>query len=71
MTICLGNSCSFGLLCVSFMNVYQFVCVSFPFGLMVGCGIDCISSCSLPFFSLFPLSSCSLAFLSQRDSIIH
>ena len=28
MTICLGKSCSFGLLCVHFVNV----CVSFPFG---------------------------------------
>ena len=27
MTTCLGKSCSFGLLCVSFVNVY-----SFPFG---------------------------------------
>ena len=27
MTICLGTSCSFGLLCVSFVNFYQFVCV--------------------------------------------
>ena len=29
MTICLGKSCPFGLLCVSFVNVYQFLCVSF------------------------------------------
>ena len=27
MTTYLGKSCSFGLMCVSFMNVYQFVCV--------------------------------------------
>ena len=27
MTACLGKSCSFGLPCVSFVNVYQFVCV--------------------------------------------
>ena len=33
MTICLGKSCSFGLLCVSFVNVYQFVCL--PLFLMV------------------------------------
>ena len=33
MTTCLEKSCSFGLLCVSFVNCYQF-CVrpSFPFG---------------------------------------
>ena len=27
MTICLGNSCSFGLLRVSFVNVVQLLCV--------------------------------------------
>ena len=33
MTTCLGKSCSFGLVCLSFVNVYQFsVCPSFPFG---------------------------------------
>ena len=33
MTTCLGKSCSFGPLCVSFVNVYPFSCVSiFPFG---------------------------------------
>ena len=32
MTTCLGKSCSFGLLCVHFVNVYEFVCaVFFPF----------------------------------------
>ena len=30
MTIWLGKSCSFGLLCVFFVNVYQLVCVLFP-----------------------------------------
>ena len=35
MTTCLGKSCSFGLLCVSFVNIYQILCVcpSFPFGI--------------------------------------
>ena len=27
MTACLGKSCSFGLLCVSFVNVYQLLCM--------------------------------------------
>ena len=27
MTTSLGKSCSFGELCVSFLNVYRFVCV--------------------------------------------
>ena len=32
MITCLGKSCSIGLLCVSFVNVYHFcVCPSFPF----------------------------------------
>ena len=33
MTTCLGKRCSFGLLCVSFVNFINFrVCPSFPFG---------------------------------------
>ena len=33
MTTCLEKSCSFGILCESFVNVYQScVCPSFPFG---------------------------------------
>ena len=32
MTTYFGKSCSFGLLCVSLVNVYQRVCPSFPFG---------------------------------------
>ena len=32
MTTYLGKSCSIGFLCVSFMNVYEFVSASFPFG---------------------------------------
>ena len=32
MTTCKGKSCSFGLLCVSLVNVYHFcVCPSLPF----------------------------------------
>ena len=31
MTTCLGKSCSFGLPCMSFMNIYQFY-VHFSFG---------------------------------------
>ena len=38
MTTCLGKSCSIGLLCVSFVNVYKILCVcpSFPFGIKDG-----------------------------------
>ena len=32
MTTCLGKSCSFGLLCVSFMFMCVCVCVCFPIG---------------------------------------
>ena len=48
MTISLRNSCSFGLLCVSFVNVYQCacvrVCVCFPFGFAGGFEIRFIKS---------------------------
>ena len=40
MNICLGKNCSFGLPCMSFMNVYQFVYVVLSFlALRVGCEI--------------------------------
>ena len=40
MNSCFGKSCLFGLLCVSFVNVYQFVCLLFfLMVLRVGCGI--------------------------------
>ena len=38
MTICLGKSCSFGLLCVSFVNLYKSVCV-FVAPALAGCDI--------------------------------
>ena len=46
MTICLEKSCSFDLLCVTFVTVYQFcVCVLLShLVLKVGCGVDCINS---------------------------
>ena len=46
MTIYMGKSCSFGLLYVSFVNVYQSVCVFFfLLVLRVGCvGLHCINS---------------------------
>ena len=42
MTPGLGKSCSFGLLRVSFVSVYQFVCV-FHSLLVLRVGFDCIS----------------------------
>ena len=37
MTTCLRKSCSFGLLCVCFVNVYQILCASsYPFGIEDG-----------------------------------
>ena len=41
MTTCLGKRCSFDLLCVSSVKVYQFVCVSLS---LWGVGFDRISS---------------------------
>ena len=42
----LGKSCLFGFLCVSFVNVYQFLCVSlyFPFGYGWDVGFDCLDA---------------------------
>ena len=40
MTTCLGKNCSFSILCMSFVNVYEFVCVFLSLlALRVGCGI--------------------------------
>ena len=36
MTTCLGKSWSFGLSCMSFMNIYHSACASFPFGFKIG-----------------------------------
>ena len=45
MTTCFGKSCSFDLLCVSFVNVYELVCVLLSIlVLRVGSGFDCINS---------------------------
>ena len=46
MTTCVGKSCTFGLLYLSVVKVYRFVCVcvSFPFGFEGGMSIVCISS---------------------------
>ena len=41
----LEKSCSFGLVCVSFVNVYEFVCVLLSLLILrVGRGIDYINS---------------------------
>ena len=45
MATCFGKSCSFGLLCVSFENVYEFVCVLLSLlVLRVMWDFDCINS---------------------------
>ena len=45
MSTCLGKNCSFGLLCGSFVGVYQFICVLLSLlVLRVVVGFDCISS---------------------------
>ena len=50
MTTCLGKDSTFGLLCMSFVNIYQFVFVCMLPSILilrVGCGV-CIGSGSLP-----------------------
>ena len=41
MITCSGKSCSFALLCVSFMGVFQILCVSFSFWYSFGFGTEC------------------------------
>ena len=55
MNACLGKSCLFGLLCMSFVNVYEFLWVSFfPFWILgLDVGLDGINSLSLPFYLLW------------------
>ena len=57
MTSYLGKGCSFGLLCVSCINVYQSVFVFFfPFWLRGwDVGLNCINSLSLPFCLLYSI----------------
>ena len=49
MATCLGKSCSFGLLCMSFVNVYHFVCVL----LRMGFGIWLYNFLSIAFLFTF------------------
>ena len=51
MTTCLRKSCSFSPLCITFLNVYQFMCVLFT---LWYCGWDVGFDCvySLPFLSI-------------------
>ena len=55
MTTCLGKSFSIGLLCLSFVNVYQLVCIFLSLWIL-RVGFDCINSLSLS-FSLFCVSA--------------
>ena len=55
MTICFGKSYPFGLLCLSFVNIYQFVRVGFEVGILgyiVLVPDDCLSI-YFPFAVLF------------------
>ena len=67
---CLGKSCSFGLLYVSCVNVYNlYVCFFLCWFWGWDVGFDCINSWSLPFYLFvitgvwFPISCIILAFL--------
>ena len=44
MTICLGKSCSFGLLCVSFVGICQFFPFEFQGEIWDSIEFDCINS---------------------------
>ena len=59
MTTCLGKSCSFGLLCVSYVNVYRFfVCPPFPFGIEGGMWhviVSILDHCPSIYFAMFGL----------------
>ena len=58
MTTCLEKSCSIGLLCVSSVNVYQSVCVIFPFWFGEwDVGFDCINSWPRGYKTFFMLNS--------------
>ena len=63
MTTCLGKSCSFGLLCACFVNVYKFVCASFPFGFEGGMWDLIPDHCLSIFFPLFVEAKYSIPFL--------
>ena len=52
MTTCLGKSCSFGLLCVSFMNVLKFVFVLHSL-CFEGCMLDVIELIATHSFSIY------------------
>ena len=49
---CFRESGSFGLPCVSFVDVCQFACVLFPFGVRVECGIVLVPDHRLSFYTL-------------------
>ena len=55
MTTCFGKSCTFGLLCVSFVNVYQSVYVRLSL-LVLRVGFDCIilDQCIFIYFATLP-----------------
>ena len=71
MTTCLGKSCPFGLLRVSFVNVYHFCgCLSFPFVFEGGMWDlielipdHCLSIC----FTISAIMTNSVNFLSAQD----
>ena len=51
MRVAEGKSCLFGLLCLSFVNVYQFVCVFLsPLVLRVVCGLRLYKFLAIAFF---------------------
>ena len=71
MTYFSGKSCSVGLPCVSFVNVYQFVCgILSPLVLRVGRIIDCISTRSSPIVLLSKVNAIHLCFLCSLKRFV-
>ena len=59
MSTCLGKSCSFGLLCVSFVTVYKFVCMLLSLFASEGGALDLIVLIPGHYLSVyFPKLSC-------------
>ena len=62
------SSVSFGLLCVSFANIYRFVCASFPFGFEYGM-LDLVLLVPDPCLSIY--STSTVGPQMDGESLIH
>ena len=68
MTTYLRKNCSFSFLCMSFLNVYHFVCASFPFGFLVGMWdliVLVTDHCPSFYFSCKAVMLCNISYKSK------